>query len=319
MLSRQFGETAIECAEAYFYYGKALLEMSRLETGVMGNALKGVPEKDDEKLTEEEMTEIEEKVAKACEMLSRQFGETAIECAEAYFYYGKALLEMSRLETGVMGNALKGVPEKDDSTKSDQIEDPEKLTEEEMTEIEEKVAEAIEDNEIVGNILDEKSEDEMSDEEEEEDEVKESMEVEDNLDEEPTSLQLAWEILELAKVVFTRKNDEQKLVETMLLLGEVSIEGKHYEQAVEDFQMCLKRHQSGDSRTLAETHYQIGIALAFQHKMKEASECFRKAVSVLELRIKNLKGSKQFPETATEIQELEKLIPEIKMKMSKSM
>jgi len=261
-------------------------------------------------------------LAEACEMLSRQFGETAVECAEAYFYYGKALLEMSRLETGVMGNALKGVPEKEDSTKSSQIEDPEKLTEEEMAEVEEKVGEALEDNEVVCDILDEKScesEDEMSEhdeESEEEDESKEPMEVEGNVDEDPTSLQLAWEILELAKLVFTRNNSEQKLVETLLLLGEVSMESKHYQQAVEDLQMCLKKHQSGDSRTLAETHYKLGIALAFQHKMKEASECFCKSISVLELRIKNLKESKQFPETTKEIQELEKLIPEIKLKMS---
>ncbi len=70
-------------------------------------------------------------------------------------------------------------------------------------------------------------------------------------------------------------------------------------------------------RTLAETHFQLGIALRWrwQHKGKEANECFRKAISVLELRIKNLKGSKQFSEITTEIQELEKLIPEIKQKM----
>merc|ERR1719402_226902 len=126
---------------------------------------------------------------------------------------------------------------------------------------------------------------------EQEDDSKQPMEVEGNFDEVPTSLQLAWEILELAKVVFTRNNSEQKLVETLLLLGEVSMESKHYQQAVEDLQMCLKKHQSGDSRTLAETHYKLGIALAFQHKMKEASECFCKSISVLELRIKNLKDS----------------------------
>ena len=47
-------------------------------------------------------------LATACEMLSAEFGETAVECADAYFHYGKALLEMARLESGVLGNALDG-------------------------------------------------------------------------------------------------------------------------------------------------------------------------------------------------------------------
>ena len=34
---QEYGDKAPECAEAYFYYGKALLEMFRLEAGVLGN------------------------------------------------------------------------------------------------------------------------------------------------------------------------------------------------------------------------------------------------------------------------------------------
>merc|ERR1712082_326174 len=78
-------------------------------------------------------------LALASELLAKQFGETHAECAEAYFYYGKSLLEMSRLESGILGNALEGVPEGGDLADDSQIESHEKMTKDEMTEVEAKV------------------------------------------------------------------------------------------------------------------------------------------------------------------------------------
>merc|ERR1712242_620057 len=43
-------------------------------------------------------------LGEACELLAQEFGDKAPECAEAYFYYGKALLEAARLDAGVLGN-----------------------------------------------------------------------------------------------------------------------------------------------------------------------------------------------------------------------
>ena len=47
-------------------------------------------------------------LAEACELLGKKYGETANECGEAYFYYGKALLELARMEAGVIDNVLDG-------------------------------------------------------------------------------------------------------------------------------------------------------------------------------------------------------------------
>merc|ERR1711864_54033 len=99
-------------------------------------------------------------LAMACDLLAKQFGETHVECAEAYFYYGKSLLEMSRLESEILGNALEGVPEGGDVADDSQFEDPEKMTAEE------------------------KSGDD---------------------DEDPSNLQQAWEMLEPAKVIYTKQ------------------------------------------------------------------------------------------------------------------
>merc|ERR1712058_111890 len=78
-------------------------------------------------------------LAQACEMLSKQFGETDKECAEGYFYYGKALLELTRMESGVLGNALEGVPEEDTEGNTSQFEDPEKMTDQEKDQVNEVV------------------------------------------------------------------------------------------------------------------------------------------------------------------------------------
>ena len=63
----------------------------------------------------------------ACELFAKAFGESASECGEVYSYYGKALLEMARLESGVLGNALDGVPKGDDADNS-QTENPKRMT-----------------------------------------------------------------------------------------------------------------------------------------------------------------------------------------------
>ena len=100
-------------------------------------------------------------------------------------------------------------------------------------------------------------------------------------------------------------------------------------QAVEDLQLCLDRRVSSlpsDSRCIAETHYQLGIAQGFDMKWEEAVVSLEAAIKVLETRVANLKSSTESPdeskkEDATytrekEAAELEALIPEIKEKIT---
>jgi len=127
--------------------------------------------------------------SKACEIMVKQKGEMAAECAEAYFYYGKALLELSRVESGVLGNALDGV-DMETKTADDKdalVEDTEAMTTDERSEIEEKVADALEENfekhDFVARAhTGDDTEDETEDDEvmEGEDKVGDEMETEDD-------------------------------------------------------------------------------------------------------------------------------------------
>lgn len=47
-------------------------------------------------------------IEEACRVYSAKYGEFDPQCADVYFYYGKALLELARVENNVLGNALTG-------------------------------------------------------------------------------------------------------------------------------------------------------------------------------------------------------------------
>merc|ERR1719410_455993 len=67
-----------------------------------------------------------ESLGEACELLAQEFGDKASECAESYFYYGKALLEAARLEAGVLGN----IDTDESEERSDDDEEEEEQSEE---------------------------------------------------------------------------------------------------------------------------------------------------------------------------------------------
>ena len=212
-------------------------------------------------------------LGEACELLAEEFGDKAPECAEAYFYYGKALLEMFRLEAGVLGN-IDG--EGEDSNRPvcsidfDNLdEDSEEKSDDDEAE-EEDGADGEDDK--AGDAGDEKKEEveaeaeaEAEPEKEKEDtdsvegdkkEVEDTAALEAEDEDDPSNLQLSWEMLELAKMVLLDQLEgesskslseesksllEKRLFETFLTLGEVSLENKNYPLAVDDLKLCLTK------------------------------------------------------------------------------
>jgi len=348
LLSVEYGEKAPECAEAYFYYGKSLLEMARLESGVLGNALDGVPEGDDtdtsnvedpEKMTEEERTDVEEKVDGA---LEENF-ETCEKSAEKKAKSTDGASTSKDKMDGKAGNIKEnGVDKKGGDVNGTKDGESEKSEEQEDEEMEGE--ESPEDGEEGGEPEKdaEQAETDSVEGEKKEGEDAAAQEAEDEDD--PSNLQLAWEMLELAKVVFKEQLEgekkaaltaevkasvEKKLCETFLTLGEVSLENENYVQAVEDLTLCLDRQQASlpvDARPIAETHYQLGVALGFHMKYEEAIVSLEAAITVLNKRISNLKEKTESPDETKkddpfytrekEIAEIEALVPEIKEKIA---
>ena len=86
---------------------------------------------------------------------------------------------------------------------------------------------------------------------------------------------------------------ENRISDTYQTLGELSIENENYPQAIEDLETCLKRRQGmlpEDSRCIAETHYQIGVAQGFNLQFDEAVTSLEGAIKVLQIRIDRLKN-----------------------------
>merc|ERR1712010_440766 len=229
--------------------------------------------------------------SKACEIMVKHKGEMATECAEAYFYYGKALLELSRVESGVLGNALDGV---DMETKTTDVKDA-----------------LVEDTEAMGTEED-SEEDDVMEGEQDGDEMETDAE---KAEAEVGNLEQAWQMFDLAKVIYGKSGDVTKECESLTFLGEVSLENSNFKQAVEDLTLCLAKRTKAlpaDSRFLAETHYQLGVAQAHSGDYASAEKSLEAAVVVLDARISNLKKMETSDNITKELAELTLLCTEIK-------
>merc|ERR1712133_216591 len=148
-------------------------------------------------------------------------------------------------------------------------------------------------------------------------------------EDELSNLQHAWEMLELAKVLYTKESEtasddkkaefSKKICDVFLHLGEISLENENFQQAVEDLTSCLTKRKEflpADSRSIAETHYQLGIALVYNGNFDDAESSMNSAVEVLSTRLENLTKMESSEYLDKEIVDLKDLVKEIREKVS---
>ncbi|XP_033861889.3 histone-binding protein N1/N2-like isoform X1 [Acipenser ruthenus] len=381
MLAQKYGDTADECAEAFFLCGKSLLELARVENGVLGNALEGVPEeeegveeekKEDSKiesadnLDEKTRDELREQVYDA--MAEKQEGEDKTEEKKEKSESSEKAEEDKTITPTKEENKTKSPAKEDEgktSLKKEKGKTPEKEEQEkeeaameegkeaedksekesrlpdkgdDSKEAKELQSEPVEDGEkgateetAAEEAMQEGEDGEEGDEEEEDEEGEGEATAEDGKEseeEEVGNLQLAWEMLEIAKVIYKRKEskeDQLFAAQAHLKLGEISVESGNYPQATEDFQECLaiqKKHLEPHSRLLAETHYQLGLVFSYINQYGKAIEHFNHSLEVIESRLAMLKevidkakSDENVSEDKKEMEEIKLLLPDIREKI----
>ncbi|KAJ2514826.1 hypothetical protein GGI11_003954 [Coemansia sp. RSA 2049] len=127
-----------------------------------------------------------------------------------------------------------------------------------------------------GKAVDEQQQ--QSDEDEESDENEKEGEEEEEDDDDFAA---AWDVLDVARVIQAKATDRKsrlKYAETLMLLGDVSMESENFAQAATDFAQALevKRQYLGnnndDSRELAELYYKVALAHEYNRDTRRALE-----------------------------------------------
>jgi len=203
-----------------------------------------------------------------------KFGETAIECAPIYYQYGKSLLAFAQSEIDVLGGIMKK------KTWKKQL----------------------------GNKLGISDDDDDEEEEEEKPNLENTAEL----------LEMAWEVLELARLIYSNVPEYKlELAEVFLVIGDLSMESDNMEQAVLDYAQCLSLREKllpPEDRRLAETHYSMGLAQEYQHKVKEALEHYSMAHKILGVKVSELKLSEK-EEIDAEVSDLQAILEELAAKI----
>ncbi|RKP07983.1 hypothetical protein THASP1DRAFT_30202 [Thamnocephalis sphaerospora] len=263
----------------------------------------------------------------ASQLLGEHFGQDAPECADVLLLYGKALLHNAVQQNGVLGSqagkAAASAEEQEEEMAQSAMPALAKILQF-LGEPDMDGDDAQEDEEIVDTgegsadatgskepeDQDDDNDDDDDDDDDDEDggdgeEGEEGEEEDGEAQDEPgDDFGMAWEILDLARVIYSRQSTEQakeKLGEVYMLLGDVSLESENFEQAVQDYGEALQiktKLYANDDRRLAEAYYKHALSFEYTNKKDQAVEQLGAVADVLRRRLKLLRQEEEEKEAA---------------------
>ncbi|KAH9839941.1 uncharacterized protein C8Q71DRAFT_892623 [Rhodofomes roseus] len=233
--------------------------------------------------------------ATVLELATERYGEKGPEMADLYFAYGKALLENAIAQSSVLGKeqaeeAARPVAEGSEaagpgkflSFSGDAEDDAEPIVPGSKEDV---------PVDLFGEAR--KAAEQEEEEEEEEEEEGEDAEPEDDFN-------AAWEVLDLARAIYEKQQEESdevklKLADTFLALGDVSLETEKFEQAIADYSQALALKVDllpRSSRQIAEAHYKLSIVLDLTSgRLSDAITHAERALDSVEARLAELRDA----------------------------
>ncbi|PMD25245.1 hypothetical protein NA56DRAFT_677059 [Hyaloscypha hepaticicola] len=232
--------------------------------------------------------------ARASELQAELNGEMSPDNAEILFLYGRSLFKVGQSKSDVLGGKAGGEKKKPNGATKVKKEAPKPEMQSESEQIAEagvaiiaeqngsgvKAEEGVDAKKPLFQFTGDENFEDSDDDAEEEDGEGEGEEEEDDL-------AVAFEVLDLARVLFTKKLEEpeedsgkgkdvgdspmtkhikERLADTHDLLAEISLENERFPGAVVDFRAALAHKQElypEESEIIAEAHFKLSLALEF--------------------------------------------------------
>lgn len=204
----------------------------------------------------------------------QHFGDVDIKCASTYFRYGAALFYKAQDEQDVFGSTLQAATAHEDAEAVE-----EESSEDEKENVDDKGKKPMREEDLP----------QAQDAEEEE-------EADDSPDNR-TDMELAWENLEVAKLIYERENAAsyaKELADIHSLLADIGMEQENFESAMQDHKCALQLLSTilqADDRRLAELHYKMCLTLQYLDQPEDSLKEIKIAVKLVETRIDNIKAA----------------------------